>query len=88
MVVTHCGLEIVVMPMHRCSSERKKGELGLFVAVRMMIEGYVKTLYKGACPGGQPEGQDYGGENPLRRTIHGGQYCRCLPSGQGNKGTL
>jgi hypothetical protein len=50
-VVTQCGLGIVVMPMHRCSSERKKGELGLFVAVRLMIEGYVQTHYKGACPG-------------------------------------
>jgi hypothetical protein len=85
-VVIPCGLEIVVMPMHRCSSERKKGALGLFVAVRLMIEGYVQTHYKGACPGGQPKGQDNGGENPPSRTVHSGDCYRTRVSGQGNKG--
>ena len=84
--MTLCSLDIVVMPMHRGSSERTKGELGLFVAVRVMIEGYVQTHDKGACPGGQPKSQDHGSQNPMSRAAHGRQYCRSRLMGQCNKG--
>ena len=83
--MTLCNLDIVVMSVHRGSSERTKGELGLFVAVRVMIEGYVQTHDKGACPGDQPKGQDHGGQNPMSRAAHGGQYCRSRLMGQCNK---
>lgn len=83
--MTLCNLDIVVMPMHRGSSERKKSELGLFVAVRVMIEGYVQTHDKGACARRQPKGQDHGGKNPMSRAAHGGQYCRSRLMGQCNK---
>ena len=65
MIVIPCGFEIVVMSMHRCASQGKKSVPGLFVTARRMIEGHVQTHDKGACPGGQPKGQDRGGEDPL-----------------------
>ncbi len=58
------------MSMHRGSNQGEEGVLGFFVTVRMMIEGHVQAHPEGACPGGQPKGQDHGGEKPLRETVH------------------
>ena len=70
MIVIPCGPEIVVMSMHRGSSQGHKGVSGRFITGRMMIEGNVQTHCESACPGGQPEGQDDSGEKPLRETVH------------------
>ena len=70
MIVIPCGPEIVVMSMHRGSSQGQKSVLGRFVTVRVMVENHVQTHCESACPGGQPEGQDDSGEKPLRETVH------------------
>lgn len=52
MIVIPCGPEIVVMSMHRGSSQGQQGVPGRLVTVGMMIEDHVQTHCESACPGG------------------------------------
>jgi len=74
----------VVMSMHCCPSQGKNGVPGLFVTVRMMIEGHVQTHHEGTCPGGQPKGQDYGCEDPLNESMHCGECYRTRAGSPGS----